>query len=69
MVQRIYKPIEVPAAEKIINDLRFATTRDFALNSPKLFAFKFEKLPGTQEVKSQMINGHVLDKVQFVVLF
>lgn len=66
MVQRIYKPIEVPAAEKIINDLRFATTRDFALNSPKLFAFKFEKLPGTQEVKSQMINGHVLDKVQFV---
>ena len=66
LIQRIYNPIEVPSAEKIIFDLRAATIKDFAINNPKFFTFKYEKLPGTEDVKSQMIAVQNFQRMQLV---
>lgn len=66
LIQRIYKPIEVPAVGKIINDLRSATIKQLSIHEPKLFAFKYEKLPGTDGVKSQMLAGQNFQRMQLV---
>ena len=66
LTQRIYQPVEVPSVDKIITDLRAATFKDFAINNPKFFVFKYEKLPGTEDVKSQMIANQNFQRMQLV---
>jgi len=65
LTDNLYKPREVPSSEKIIADLRNQATKKLALTAPKIFVYRAENLPGTDDVKSRIIHNDDLSRIQF----
>ena len=55
--QSAFKTIEIPTATEVITTLRANTIKSLAVKASELIVYRYENLPGTDGIKSQIING------------
>ena len=61
-----FKPIDIPSAEQIIDELRRDARDNISRKAVYLYVTRFDELPDPEGIKSRYINDKKLTKVKFI---
>ncbi len=63
---QLIKPIDSKTVQQTTADLRQSVLKSFSLLQPKLFIYRYENLPATDIIKTNLINGRTNDELMFI---
>jgi hypothetical protein len=64
-INNFMAPVERLRTDEVISQLRQTTMSKLILTDPKLFVYKEDKLPGTDLIRTSLINEPDLNKIRF----
>ena len=66
LYQKSLKTFEIPTVSESITALRANALKNIAITASELIVFRYENLPGTEKIKSGIMNGRGYDDLKLV---